>query len=360
MQQKVSILFSILTISFLSIGQNNPTNGFYSINYNTDHLVFIDTLSNITDIGNVGRNINSKSVGLTFNSNNELLLSFNDSLFKIDMSSGQATPLFKTVNSINGQGITGSLCYNGNQLYLLKEETGFLQGRLFTVNQSNGLSTPVSSNTTGDASILATTILNGTFFSASELNDKLLKLNPQTGVVDYSYPNPLGMTFTNAMTNVNNSLWGIDIINETTSTNTRFCKIDTISGTSIEQFVLNETYTGLAWGFSHLCYNIITVTDTLIINTGLIGVNPISYKNTIKIFPNPTNDHITIDYGNYAVLNGYQLIIENSLGQQMFQTPINQQSSYISLASWTGNGLYFVHIIDSLGNTIDIRKIVLQ
>ncbi len=110
----------------------------------------------------------------------------------------------------------------------------------------------------------------------------------------------------------------------------------------------------------NICYQTITVTDTLLINMGITGFNPVTYNNTIKIFPNPTNDHITIDYGNFASLNGYQLIIENSLGQQMFQTAINQQSNYISLASWTGNGLYFVHIIDPQGNTLDIRKIVLQ
>jgi len=91
-----------------------------------------------------------------------------------------------------------------------------------------------------------------------------------------------------------------------------------------------------------------------------VGYNPITYSNTIKIFPNPSNDHITIDYGDFASLNGYQLRIDNSLGQQMFQSAINQQTSYISLSTWTGNGLYFVHIIDPQGNTIDIRKIVLQ
>lgn len=111
---------------------------------------------------------------------------------------------------------------------------------------------------------------------------------------------------------------------------------------------------------SNICYQTITVTDTLLINMGITGFNPITYNNTIKIYPNPTNDHITIDYGNLSMLNGYQLKIENSLGQQMYQTVINQQSNYINLATWTGNGVYFVHIIDPQGNTIDIRKIVLQ
>jgi hypothetical protein len=117
---------------------------------------------------------------------------------------------------------------------------------------------------------------------------------------------------------------------------------------------VNSVYNG------NLCFQTITVTDTLLINMGINGFNPVTYNNTIKIFPNPTHDHITIDFGNYSSLSGYQLLIENSIGQTMFQTTINQQSSYISLSTWTGNGLYFVHIIDPQGNTIDIRKIILQ
>jgi hypothetical protein len=103
-----------------------------------------------------------------------------------------------------------------------------------------------------------------------------------------------------------------------------------------------------------------TVTDTLIINTSVTGINPPNNVNTIKVFPNPASTHITIDYGNFAIMNGYQLRIENSLGQQVFQTNITQQTDYLSLATWGGNGIYFVRIIDQQGNTIDIRKIVLQ
>jgi hypothetical protein len=105
---------------------------------------------------------------------------------------------------------------------------------------------------------------------------------------------------------------------------------------------------------------LVTVTDTLLINTSVTGINPPNNVNTIKIFPNPASAYITIDYGNYTMMNGYQIKITNSLGQQKFQTTINQQSNYVSLASWGGNGLYFVHIIDPQGNILDIRKIVLQ
>ncbi len=110
-----------------------------------------------------------------------------------------------------------------------------------------------------------------------------------------------------------------------------------------------------------ICYAYITVTDTLIINANLTGVTPVTYANTIKIFPNPSNDHITIDYGsNLGSLAGYTLKITNSLSQTVFTTSINQPSSYINLSSWTGKGLYFVYLIDSNTNIIDVRKIVLQ
>ncbi len=102
------------------------------------------------------------------------------------------------------------------------------------------------------------------------------------------------------------------------------------------------------------------ITDLYNGNPGITGFNFVTLNNTIKIFPNPANNQITIDYGNYAGMNGYQLKIENSLGQKLFQTNITQQTDYLSLNNWGGNGLYFVHIIDPQGNTIDIRKIVLQ
>ena len=109
-----------------------------------------------------------------------------------------------------------------------------------------------------------------------------------------------------------------------------------------------------------ICYQNITVTDTLLINTNITGFNPVTYENTIRIWPNPTNDHITIDAGDLNVMNGYSIRITNSLGQQMFQSAINQQQFYLDLSTWTGNGMYFVNIIDPSGNIIDVKKIVLQ
>jgi len=117
---------------------------------------------------------------------------------------------------------------------------------------------------------------------------------------------------------------------------------------------INDLFNG------NLCYQYITVTDTLLINTNLTGFNPVTYQNTIKIWPNPANNHITIDNGNIANLTGYKIKITNSISQQVFQSAITQQQFYVDLSTWTGNGIYFVHIIDRQGNIIDIKKIVLQ
>jgi hypothetical protein len=111
---------------------------------------------------------------------------------------------------------------------------------------------------------------------------------------------------------------------------------------------------------ANICYDYVTVTDTLVINTGISGYNPITYLNTLKIWPNPSNDHITIDAGNLATMNGYSIKIEDAQGQQVFQNAVNQQQFYVDITTWGGNGLYFVRIIDPQGNTVDIKKIVLQ
>jgi hypothetical protein len=110
---------------------------------------------------------------------------------------------------------------------------------------------------------------------------------------------------------------------------------------------------------SDTCINLITVTDTLIINTTL-GVQPNLTTNTIKVFPNPANTHITIDYGNFSSMSGYSIKIINALSQEVFSSAINQQTSFIDLSTWSGDGIYFVQILDSQSNVIENRKIVLQ
>jgi hypothetical protein len=104
---------------------------------------------------------------------------------------------------------------------------------------------------------------------------------------------------------------------------------------------------------------LVSVTDTLIINTTLNLPAP-NNTNIITVYPNPASDHITIDNGNFALMNGYSIKIENSTGQQVFNASVNQAQFYIDVSTWTGNGLYFIHLIDPSNNTVTIRKLVVQ
>ena len=124
---------------------------------------------------------------------------------------------------------------------------------------------------------------------------------------------------------------------------------------ALTQSELSAMYNG------NICFQSVTVTDTLVINANFTGFNPVTYANTIKVYPNPTKDKITIDCGNnFNTINGYTIKITNSLSQAVYTSKLIQQSATIDLSTWTGRGIYFVHLIDGNGNTIDIKKIVLQ
>ena len=109
-----------------------------------------------------------------------------------------------------------------------------------------------------------------------------------------------------------------------------------------------------------ICKTSITVTDTLLIHTGITSYNPVAYQNTLKVWPNPGNQDITIDAGNLASMQGWKYKVANTLGQMVVdETLINQQQTTIDLTTWGGNGIYYLHLINPQGHAIEIKKIVL-
>ena len=109
-----------------------------------------------------------------------------------------------------------------------------------------------------------------------------------------------------------------------------------------------------------ICQQSITVTDTLLIHTGITSYNPIAYQNTLKVWPNPGNQDITIDAGNLALMQGWKIKISNSLGQEVVPASlISQQQLVLNMSSWGGNGLYLLHLINPQGHITEVKKIVL-
>jgi hypothetical protein len=100
--------------------------------------------------------------------------------------------------------------------------------------------------------------------------------------------------------------------------------------------------------------------QSLVINTGVLSFNPPTYNNTVTIYPNPANDHITIDCGNLANVSGWTIKIVNALGQEVFSGAMNTQQYVVPLNSWSGQGVYFVKIYDDSNNLMNTKKIILQ
>ena len=99
---------------------------------------------------------------------------------------------------------------------------------------------------------------------------------------------------------------------------------------------------------------------TMTINTGVLSTNPVTYTSSVSIYPNPANDQITIDCGTLANVSGWSIKITNMQGQEVFSQPMNTQQYVVPLNTWSGQGMYFVKIINAQNEVVNIKKIILQ
>jgi hypothetical protein len=105
----------------------------------------------------------------------------------------------------------------------------------------------------------------------------------------------------------------------------------------------------------------VTVTDTLLIDITFTGIEgQPSWLNTVTVFPNPASDHITIDYGNFALLAGYNTIITDAAGATVYSSAVNSQQAYIDINAWGAAGVYYLTIYDAGGAPVAVRHIVLE
>jgi hypothetical protein len=105
----------------------------------------------------------------------------------------------------------------------------------------------------------------------------------------------------------------------------------------------------------------VTVTDTLLIDITFTGIEgQPSWLTTVTVFPNPASDHITIDYGNFALLAGYNTIITDAAGATVYSSAVNSQQAYIDINAWGAAGVYYLTIYDASGAPVAVRHIVLE
>jgi hypothetical protein len=105
----------------------------------------------------------------------------------------------------------------------------------------------------------------------------------------------------------------------------------------------------------------VTVTDTLLIDITFTGFEgQPSWLNTVTVFPNPASDHITIDYGNFALMAGYNTVIMDAAGAAVYSSAVNSQQAYIDINAWGAAGVYYMTIYDASGAAVAVRHIVLE
>ena len=110
----------------------------------------------------------------------------------------------------------------------------------------------------------------------------------------------------------------------------------------------------------HICFESLSVTDTLVINANITSYSPINYNINIKVYPNPSFDHLIIESSDITNLIGYTIKISNSSGVEVFQSLFDKQVFDLDMKKWKGKGIYFINIYDSNSNLIDVKKIILQ
>lgn len=94
------------------------------------------------------------------------------------------------------------------------------------------------------------------------------------------------------------------------------------------------------------------VNDTLSLNS----INSSKYS----IFPNPTKDNLNILFDEVYLNSDCKILIENSLGQIVFESSLTDPKLTIELANKNEKGVYFIRLVDSDFNKIYIEKIVLN
>jgi len=90
----------------------------------------------------------------------------------------------------------------------------------------------------------------------------------------------------------------------------------------------------------------------------LTSNKPISFSNSIKIFPNPSSDILFIDVENDG--NVHSITIINALGQTVVNQTMAQQQLKIDVSNLSSSNSYFVQFYNEDGMMIDVKKIVIQ
>jgi hypothetical protein len=81
----------------------------------------------------------------------------------------------------------------------------------------------------------------------------------------------------------------------------------------------------------------------------------------LKIYPNPTNSNLNLDFSDYNSINGYSIVIRTIGGQVVYNASVTKSFESIDLSTFLGKGTYLIEIKDKSGKyAAEIKKIILR
>lgn len=331
---KKLILFSILLLSLSVKGQityHNNFNGVYPLSMSTTFYNFDINGDGQNDIKIIYENYGNSSC------NNSTGYLVKTRFEGVNNSFGQ--------NKVNGNGFgpIGIDCTNDTLNYLdIWNNESFIYTALN--NGANSINSWCSTIGTG----------------THKQGFRLIMPNPANGALGYKY-GYLNYTLSNSGDIIVHDWYYENQFNNPIVANSSLTYPYNSNCVHIDTLIINDTIHTTVYDTVTITQHdtlYTTVTDTLKINATLSLPSP-NNQNTITIYPNPAKDFVIIDNGNFALMTNYKIRIKNSLGQQVFNSTINQQQFIINLSSLSGLGLYFVELIDNQGNIVTTRKLLL-
>lgn len=109
-----------------------------------------------------------------------------------------------------------------------------------------------------------------------------------------------------------------------------------------------------------VCYQTITVTDTLRIKSGITtGINSLPTTfGEVKIYPNPANSVLNVSISKPS--SSYTIKFYDPQGNEVYVNTMNTSSLQVDLTNFTVKGLYFIKILDNASQILETKKLILE
>jgi hypothetical protein len=107
----------------------------------------------------------------------------------------------------------------------------------------------------------------------------------------------------------------------------------------------NAILNGTTWSSELIC-----------LNTAILSKES---SNTFTLYPTPSKTTIFIDNGDYNSITDYSIKIFNSLGQEYYNSNVNEKTFEIDISSWNV-GIYYLNITNATGTVVETKRIIKQ